>query len=130
QQEQQFRIQLGLARQRGEVVDQRRLNGLPLHDGRLDDELRRRLDERRQRLGQQNSIRVRVRDRRGSLEVLLEHFEARALRRPLGKRVLDDLVLRLRRSQLTTKFGRRRNVETLVVDKDRRIDRFERSGQV
>ena len=129
QEEQQLRVQLGLARQVGQFGHFPRLDGPALHDRGLDGHGRRRLGKRRQRLGQRHRVVGGVGHRRRPLEVLGERLERRAREGALGQRVLDDLVLRLGGAQLPAQFGDLRDVEPLVVHQDRGFDPGERLGQ-
>src|SRR4051812_27614813 len=83
--------QLGAARQRRELGHLGRLDRAARDDGRLDRQRGRRLDERRDRLGEDDRVVRRVRHGRRPHEVGVERLEGRALDRAPGQRVLDDL---------------------------------------
>ena len=91
EQEQELRVELRLARQRGELGDFARLDGPALHHRRLDLQRRRGLRERREHLRERDRILAAVGDGGRADEELRQRLERRALERARASVFLTTL---------------------------------------
>ena len=112
--------------QLGDRLDLGGRDGLAVDHGRLEHQVRVRLGEVRQDLGERHRVRPVVGDRRRAREVLGDGLEGRPLGRPQRERVLHDEVLRLRSAHLAAQLGDLGDLQA----REREQDRVRRLRQV